>query len=77
MYGIKAGPLVMATVGVVFVLYAVLFFAQGRALLGLSVLAGAAGCAAYVIGVYVRAAATRRAKALERERAFLERVRRG
>ena len=77
MYGLKAGPLVMATVGVVFVLYAGLFFAQGRALLGLMVLAGAAGCAAYVVRVYVRAAAVRRARTLERERAFMERVRRG
>jgi len=77
MYGLKAGPLVMATVGVIFVLYAGMFFAQGRPLLGVLMLAVSGGCATYVIGVYVRLAAVRRAKELERERAFMESARRG
>jgi len=77
MYGIRVGPLVMATMAVILLLYTVLFFAQGRALLGLITLLSAAACAAYVVRVYVRAAAERRARARERERAFVERLRRG
>ncbi len=77
MVGIRAGPLVMATMAVILVLYGVLFVVQGRLLLGLPVLLAAAACAGYVVRVYARAAAERRARARERERAFVDAVRRG
>jgi len=75
-YGIRVGALVMATMAVILLLYAVLFIGQGRAPLGLLTLLAAAACAAYVVRVYARAAAERRDRARQREQAFVERVRR-
>jgi hypothetical protein len=77
MYGIRVGPLVMATMAVILVLYGILFVGQGRVPLGLLALLAAAACAGYVARAYARAAAERRARARERERAFVEGIRRG
>lgn len=74
MYGIRAGPLVMAVMTVILLLYAVLFAAQGRVVLTMITFLSASACATYVVRVYARAAAVRRARELERERAFVERV---
>lgn len=76
MYGIRVGPLVMAIMAMILLLYTVLFIAQGRALVGLLTLLSAAACATYVVRVYVRAGAERRQRAHEREQAFIERLRR-
>ena len=67
----------MATMAVILVLYGVLFVGQGRLLLGALTLLAAAACAGYVVRVYARAAAERRARARERERAFVDGFRRG
>jgi hypothetical protein len=77
MYGIRVGPLVMATMAVILVLYGILFVGQGRLPLGLLALLAAAACAGYLVRVYARSAAERRARARERERAFVEGIRRG
>ena len=77
MVGIRVGPLAMATMGVILVLYGLLFVAQGRLPLALLTLLAAAACAGYVFRVYARAAAERRARERERERAFVDAVRRG
>ncbi len=77
MVGIRIGRLIMATTAVILVLYGVLFVTQGRAPLGLLALLAAGACAGYVVRVYARAAAERRARARERERAFVEGIRRG
>jgi len=77
MVGIRIGPLVMATIAVVLVLYGVLFVGQGRLPLGLLALLAAGACVGYVVRVYARAGAERRARARERERAFVEGIRRG
>lgn len=74
MYGIRAGPLVMATMTAIALLYSVMFVAQGRLVVALLTLLSAAACAAYVVSVYARAAAERRARARDRESAFVERV---
>lgn len=76
MYGIRAGPLVMATMTVILLLYTVMFVAQGRLVVALLTLLSAAACAAYVVSVYARAATERRERARARERAFVEHLRR-
>ena len=77
MIGIRIGRLAMATMAVILVLYGVLFVGQGRVPLGLLALLAAAACAGYVVRVYVRAATERRVRARERERAFVDGIRRG
>jgi len=76
MVGTRAGRLAIATMAVVLALYGVLYVAQGRLPLGLLALLAAAACAAFVARAYARAAAERTARARERERAFMDAIRR-
>lgn len=74
MVGIRAGPLVMATMAVILLLYTVLFAAQARLGLAVLTLLGAAACATYVVTVFRGAAAERRARERAREDAFRETI---
>ena len=65
MHGVRVGPLVMATIAVVLLFEARLFFTQGSPLFGVLALALAAVCLWYAVRPYVRAG-TRRRRALDR-----------
>ena len=65
MHGIRVGPLVSATIAVVLLFEARLFFTQGNPLFGGLALLVAAACVWYVARPYVRAGALRR-QALDR-----------
>ncbi len=65
MHGIRVGPLVAATIAVVLLFEARLFFTQGSPLFGVLALVIAAVCVWYAVRPYVRGSAIRR-QALDR-----------
>ena len=65
MHGIRVGPVVMATIAVVLLFEARLFFTQGSPLFGVLALLVAAACIWYAVRPYVRGSAMRH-QALDR-----------